>query len=40
MYELKVDINKDAIADIQYLITFSTKDNGEQKVTVLRAADH
>jgi Domain of unknown function (DUF4331) len=38
VYELKVDTNGDAIADIAYRFTFSAKeDNGVQKVTVLRA---
>jgi Domain of unknown function (DUF4331) len=39
VYELKVDTNGDAIADIAYRFTFSAKeDNGVQKVTVLRAS--
>lgn len=39
VYELKVDTNADAIADIAYRFTFSAKeDNGVQKVTVLRAS--
>src|SRR5215472_11300478 len=31
VYELKVDTNADAIADIAYRFTFSTKENGMQK---------
>src|SRR5215467_5311656 len=34
VYELKVDTNADAIADIAYRFTFSTKENGVQKATV------
>jgi len=34
VYELKVDTNADAIADIAYRFTFSTKENGMQKATV------
>jgi len=37
MYELKVDTNGDAVADIAYRFTFSTKKDGVQKVTVMRA---
>jgi hypothetical protein len=37
VYELKVDTNGDAVADIAYRFTFSTKEDGVQKVTVLRA---
>jgi hypothetical protein len=34
VYELKVDTNADAIADIAYRFTFSSKENGLQKATV------
>jgi hypothetical protein len=34
VYELKVDANKDAIADIAYRFTFSPKEEGIQKATV------
>lgn len=34
VYELKVDTNADAIADIAYRFTFSPKENGVQKATV------
>ena len=34
VYELKVDTNADAIADIAYRFTFSSKENGVQKATV------
>ncbi len=39
IYERKIDINGDAIADIVYRITFSPKksDTGMQKATVKRA---
>ena len=37
VYELKVDTNGDAVADIAYRFTFSPKEDGVQKVTVLRA---
>jgi Domain of unknown function (DUF4331) len=38
VYELKVDTNGDAVADIAYRFTFSPKEDGVQKVTVLRAS--
>jgi hypothetical protein len=34
VYELKVDTNADAIADIAYRFTFSSKENGVQKATI------
>ncbi|MGC2682660.1 MAG: DUF4331 family protein, partial [Candidatus Nitrosopolaris sp.] len=34
VYELKVDTNADAIADIAYRFTFSSKENGVQKAMV------
>jgi hypothetical protein len=34
VYELKVDTNADAIADIAYRFTFSPKENGVQRATV------
>ena len=34
VYELKVDTNAGAIADIAYRFTFSSRDNGVQKATV------
>jgi hypothetical protein len=37
VYELKVDTNGDAVADIAYRFTFSPKEDGVQKVTVRRA---
>jgi hypothetical protein len=37
VYELKVDTNGDAIADIAYRFTFSPKEDGVQKATVRRA---
>lgn len=36
VYELKVDTNKDAIADIAYRFTFSSKEDGVQKAIVRR----
>ena len=36
VYELKVDTNGDAIADIAYRITFSPKEDDVQKATVRR----
>jgi hypothetical protein len=38
VYELKVDTNEDSVADIAYRFTFSPKEDGVQKVTVLRAS--
>ena len=38
VYELKVDTNGDSVADIAYRFTFSPKEDGVQKVTVLRAS--
>ena len=38
VYELKVDTNRDVVADIAYRFTFSPKEDGVQKVTVLRAS--
>jgi Domain of unknown function (DUF4331) len=38
VYKLKVDTNGDAVADIAYRFTFSPKEDGVQKVTVLRAS--
>lgn len=38
VYELKVDTNADAVADIAYRFTFSPKEHGVQKVTVLRVS--
>ena len=38
MYELKVDTNGDAVADIAYRFTFSPKENGVQKATVRRVS--
>lgn len=38
VYELKVDTNGDAIADIAYRFTFSPKVDGVQKATVRRAS--
>jgi hypothetical protein len=38
VYELKVDTNGDAVANIAYRFTFSPKEDGVQKVTVLRAS--
>jgi len=38
VYELKVDTNGDAVTDIAYRFTFSPKEDGVQKVTVLRAS--
>jgi hypothetical protein len=37
IYELKVDTNGDAVADIAFRFTFSPKENGVQKVTVRRS---
>ena len=37
VYELKVDTNGDAIADIAYRFTFSPKEDGMQKANVRRA---
>lgn len=36
VYELKVDTNGDAVADIAYRFTFSPKQNGKQMVTLRR----
>ena len=38
VYELKVDTNGDSVPDIAYRFTFSPKEDGVQKVTVLRAS--
>lgn len=38
VYELKVDTNGDAIAEIAYRFTFSPKEQGEQRATVLRVS--
>ena len=38
MYELKVDTNRDAVADIAYRFTFSPKENGMQKAAVRRVS--
>jgi uncharacterized protein DUF4331 len=38
VYELKVDTNADAVADIAYRFTFSPKENGVQKATVKRVS--
>ena len=38
VYELKVDTNGDAIAEIAYRFTFSSKDNGIQTATVRRVS--
>jgi hypothetical protein len=38
VYEMKVDTNGDAVADIAYRFTFSPKEDRVQKVTVLRAS--
>ncbi|MDQ2885370.1 MAG: DUF4331 domain-containing protein [Chloroflexota bacterium] len=38
VYELKVDTNGDAIAEIAYRFTFSAKENGVQSATVRRAS--
>jgi hypothetical protein len=38
VYELKVDTNADAVADIAYRFTFSPKEDGVQKASVLRAS--
>jgi len=38
VYELKIDTNRDAVADIAYRFTFSPKEDGVQKVTVLHAS--
>src|SRR6266487_6919299 len=37
IYELKVDTNADAVAEIAFRITFSPKSQGSQKATVRRA---
>ena len=34
VYELKLDTNDDAVADIAYRCTFSPKENGEQRATL------
>src|SRR5215469_8970419 len=39
MYELKVDTNADAIADIAYRFTFSFKENGLRKATVRHVSE-
>jgi Domain of unknown function (DUF4331) len=36
VYELKVDTNADAVADIAYRFTFSSKEEGVQKATIRR----
>lgn len=38
VYELKVDTNGDAIAEIAYRFTFSPKEQGEQRATVRRVS--
>ena len=38
VYELKVDTNGDAVADIAYRFTFTPKENGRQLATLRRAA--
>ena len=38
VYEMKVDINEDVVADIAYRFTFSPKEDRVQKVTVQRAS--
>jgi hypothetical protein len=38
VYELKVDTNRDAVADIAYCFTFSPKENGMQKAAVRRVS--
>jgi hypothetical protein len=38
VYELKVDTNGDAVADIAYRFTFSAKENGMQKAKVRRVS--
>ena len=37
VYELVIDTDGDAVADVAYRVTFSAKENGEQKATVRRA---
>jgi hypothetical protein len=39
VYELKVDTNEDAVADIAFRFTFSPKEDGVQKVTARRAIE-
>ncbi len=38
VYELVLDTDGDAVADVAYRVTFSAKENGDQKATVRRAA--
>lgn len=38
VYELVIDADGDAVADLAYRVTFSAKENGDQRATVRRAA--
>ena len=40
MYEFKIDLNRDAIEELTYRVTFNDRDaDGKQKFTVRRIAD-